>query len=301
MAHSYLRTRLFVAVYEERSFTGAANREFATQSGVSQHILKLEEQLGVRLFTRDTNRVIATPAGDAYYAACLDVLKSHERALLVARSFAAGLAGDVVIGITPTLARSQLAPALLRFMTDHPNVSVKVSEAYSNVITEKVLAGELSFGVVPALQNVRGLRSRLFARTPEFLVSRGSSRGWSEPVQLSAIGPLKLIVPTPAQTRRTHLENYLNLTGARVERWLELDTMLATLDMVARSDWCAIVPGVMLNESDRDQFSVRRIADPPLTLDLFHIESATKEAEPAALAFNDVLHNVTEEALAGLG
>jgi hypothetical protein len=77
--------------------------------------------------------------------------------------------------------------------------------------------------------------------------------------------------------------------------------MLATLDMVARSDWCAIVPGVMLNESDRDQFSVRRIADPPLTLDLFHIESATKEAEPAALAFNDVLHNVTEEALAGLG
>jgi LysR family transcriptional regulator, nitrogen assimilation regulatory protein len=36
---------LFVAVYEELSFTAAAEREGATQSGVSKHIGKLEELL----------------------------------------------------------------------------------------------------------------------------------------------------------------------------------------------------------------------------------------------------------------
>ena len=65
--------RLFVAAYEERSFTGAATRENATQSGVSQHIRKLEESFGVDLFSRDKGRVAPTPAGDGYYRRCIDV------------------------------------------------------------------------------------------------------------------------------------------------------------------------------------------------------------------------------------
>src|SRR5438128_2198830 len=44
--------RMFVAVYEKRSFTAAAAREFATQSGVSQHVKQIEESLGVQLFDR---------------------------------------------------------------------------------------------------------------------------------------------------------------------------------------------------------------------------------------------------------
>ena len=53
MAGSLRDMRLFVAAYEERSFTAAARRENATQSGVSQHIRKLEGALGVHLFRRE--------------------------------------------------------------------------------------------------------------------------------------------------------------------------------------------------------------------------------------------------------
>ena len=52
MSGSLRDIRLFIAAYEERSFTAAAIRENATQSGVSQHIRKLEElhDLGVTQF-----------------------------------------------------------------------------------------------------------------------------------------------------------------------------------------------------------------------------------------------------------
>ncbi len=43
MSESLRDFHLFVAVYEERSFTAAAAREHATQSGVSQHVRKLED------------------------------------------------------------------------------------------------------------------------------------------------------------------------------------------------------------------------------------------------------------------
>jgi LysR family transcriptional regulator, nitrogen assimilation regulatory protein len=64
MSESLRDMRLFVAVYEERSFTAAAAREKSTQPGVSQHIRKLEDRLGVKLFARE-GAVLPTPAGDA--------------------------------------------------------------------------------------------------------------------------------------------------------------------------------------------------------------------------------------------
>src|SRR5205823_3109046 len=114
-------TRLFVAVYEERSFTAAAARENATQSGVSQRIRLVED--------------------------------------------------------------------------------------YSGVLTQQVRAGELAFAVVPALPAAVGLKTRLFLRTPELLVSgnRGALKHLA-PVRLAALGPLKIVVPGAANTRRRHIE-----------------------------------------------------------------------------------------------
>ena len=72
--------RLFVAAYEERSFTAAARREHATQSGVSQHMRKLEDTLRAKLFARDRGRVVPTPAGDSYYRHCIELLNTYAKA-----------------------------------------------------------------------------------------------------------------------------------------------------------------------------------------------------------------------------
>ena len=50
---SLRQIRSFVAVYEEGSFTAAAKREGATQSGISQHLKQLESELGVALLERN--------------------------------------------------------------------------------------------------------------------------------------------------------------------------------------------------------------------------------------------------------
>jgi LysR family nitrogen assimilation transcriptional regulator len=55
--------RAVIAVCEEGSFTRAAERENATQSGISQHVAAVERALGVRLFERSTAGVAPTPAG----------------------------------------------------------------------------------------------------------------------------------------------------------------------------------------------------------------------------------------------
>jgi LysR family nitrogen assimilation transcriptional regulator len=282
---------LFVAAYEERSFTAAARREHATQSGVSQHIRKLEDTLKTKLFARDKGRVMPTPAGDSYYRHCIELLNTYAKATTAARRHGTGLAGNIVVGLMPTMTRCVLAPTLARFIEMHPNVVVRVVEAYSAALTEQVQSAELEFAVVPAFSGAPGLKSRLFLRTPEVLVSKTTNtRAHLAPVRLAELDPLKLVVPSKANTRRRLIETYLASNGVRIERLLELDAMLGTLDFVARTDWAAILPGIMMaNELRSRQFTVNRISDPPFGLDLVLIEPSRQPISASAQAFLQVL------------
>jgi LysR family transcriptional regulator for bpeEF and oprC len=79
-----LRTlAIFVKVAERRSFVRAAADLGITQSGVSNAITRLEDQLGVRLLARTTRRVGLTEDGAAYFERCRQVLADLEEAELV--------------------------------------------------------------------------------------------------------------------------------------------------------------------------------------------------------------------------
>jgi LysR family nitrogen assimilation transcriptional regulator len=288
--------RLFVAVYEERSFTAAARREHATQSGVSQHIRKLEDRFGARLFSRDRGAVSPTPAGDNYYRRCVELLRAYQAADFAVRNFAGGLTGEIAIGLMPTMTRCALAPALTRFIEAHPNVAMRAIEAYSAVLTGQVRAGVIDFAVVPGFPGLVGLKSRLFLQTPEVLVSRrGSGLEHLEPIALKTLAPLKLVVPGAQNARRSLIETYLASNGVAIERVLELDAMLGTLDFIANSDWVTILPGIMMvSDIERPLLTINPIAAPALPLDLVLIEPLRRVLSSPAQAFAQILQEETE-------
>src|SRR5438105_15934756 len=73
MASVALRqVRAVIAVCEEGSFTRAAGRENATQSGISQHVAAAERTLGVKLFERSAAGVKPTPAARRVYKRCIE-------------------------------------------------------------------------------------------------------------------------------------------------------------------------------------------------------------------------------------
>jgi DNA-binding transcriptional LysR family regulator len=70
----------FLAVAQTWSFSQAAERLGLRQSTVSQHVRKLEEQAGRRLFTRDTHSVTTTADGEAMVEFARGILAANERA-----------------------------------------------------------------------------------------------------------------------------------------------------------------------------------------------------------------------------
>ena len=281
--------RIFVAAYEERSFTAAAVREHATQSGVSQHIRKLEEVCGVKLFSRNKGQVVPTPAADAYYGRCIHALNCLEAGKSAVRAFA-GVSGDVYVGLMPTMTRATLAPSIRRIVEEHPNVVVHVVEAYSNVLTQRVVMGELDFAIVPAFAGGPGLKVHHFLRTWETLVAKPSRGLHLRPVRLRDCGALRVVLPSSANTRRTTIDTYFAVNEVEVERVLEMDAMMGTLNFVATSDWVTILPALMMTgEIEDGQFSVSPIVEPEAPLDLVQIEPLRRALSPAARVFLEIV------------
>ena len=285
--------RSVVAVYEEGSFTRAAQRENATQSGVSQHVAAVESALDVALFDRTSDGVQPTPAGRRYYAHAIEVLRHLDQGAGEARAAARGLSGRLRAGLMPAFTRAALAPALDRFLARYPEVQVQVIEGYSGALTDMVRAEALDFALVPAAQGGIGLTVRHLVRDREMLMS-GPALGLAHgaPVRLSDLGPLKLIVPSPQNVRRARLESYFETHGVRVERLMEMDAMLGTLELVARSDWVTVLPGLIcVGDAEGTTRRVSPIADPPLHSDFVVIEPARRPLSPAALLFLDALRD----------
>jgi LysR family tcuABC transcriptional regulator len=279
--------RAVIAVCEEGSFTRAAAREHATQSGISQHVAAVERELGVKLFERSSVGVVPTPAGLRYYRRCVEAVGMLETADEEARALAGLVTGDLRVGLMPTFTRAVLAPTLEHFVPRYPEVRLHVFEGYSGLLTEMVRDDELDFAIVPAFEGQIGLKSRLLVRDHEVLIS-GRRRGLEPlaPVRLAELAPLRVIVPAPHNVRRRNLETYFQTHGIEVAATLEMDAMMGTFEFIARSDWVTVLPSVIsVNDIDRGDLVVNPIVDPPLHIDCVVIQPARRTLSTQARLF----------------
>lgn len=293
-----MHIRMFVAVYEEGSFTVAASREGLVQSGVSAHVRQLEAQLGVRLFSRD-RAIVPTPAGHAYYKQCVQLLRLHEAASNAVGRRAEPATGTLRIGMIPTMTRSVFSRALRLFETTYPNVSVQLTEGTGALLVTSVRRGMLDFAITQRMSyeagGASGLGISVFTRTPAFLVSSPNSNlPHCEPIRLSKIDDLHLVLPVG---RRPLLEQYLIDHNVRVvQRLNRFESMLGAMDLVRSSHWTAIISGLFIaDDLRRRRFTLNPLADPILWDEMLLVEPTRKPLTIAAQSFIELLRQATEE------
>lgn len=293
--------RMFIAVIEERSFTRAANREGATQSGVSQQVKKLELGLGVTLLHRRHGHVIPTPAGERLYQRCAAIVRSMASAEEEIRSYGRGLEGEISVGLMPILTKALLGPVLRRMRETYPNATVHVREGVSDQLIHLVSAQALDLAIVPDVDPPDALSISYLGRAPEMLVMRpdaGADRG---AVDLRTVTPLKLITPAHSNIRTQRILNYLFSIEVEPDEILELDPLFAVLEYVSSSDYATIFPNIMLTqEIANGGLCVRKIDNPPFFLSLAVIKPKSSAISRLGRVFLDMFREELS-AKAGLG
>jgi DNA-binding transcriptional LysR family regulator len=161
--------RYFTAVAEDLSFRRAARRLYLSQPALSKQIGDLEEELGLRLFDRNSRRVALTEIGRVFLVGARRALVSVEKAIAQAKEAAAGDRGRLSIGTIAPITLAFLPDALARFRELFPLVEVSVSFMDNRAQIDALLNGSIMLGIgYPGLSTEESdlLSTELLLRSP---------------------------------------------------------------------------------------------------------------------------------------
>lgn len=140
--------RYFCAVVECGSFTKAARQVNVSQPSLSQQIIKLEVELGTKLFDRFHGRVGLTTAGETFLAKAENVLKQIAEVGNEIQANNGIDKGKVSFGVSPNISPDFLPCRLTRFARQHAQVRVQVVEEVTSLLVEYLLDGLIDLALV---------------------------------------------------------------------------------------------------------------------------------------------------------
>lgn len=136
-------------VAELQNMTKAANELYITQPSLSHFIAKVEEEVGVPLFDRNTTPISLTYAGEKYVETAKMVLALNDRLKHELSDISAQKKGRVTVGISHARASFFLPYVLPQFQEQFPGVEVRTVEVRSDLIEEYVTKGRCDIGILP--------------------------------------------------------------------------------------------------------------------------------------------------------
>ena len=130
--------RYACAVAETGSFSRAAERCQIAQPSLSQQVLKLEQDLGARLFDRLGRSIRLTEAGHAFLPLARSILSQMEAARSSVADTSSDVCGSVAIGAIPTIAPYLMPRAMAAFAARYPEARLRIMEETTPILVESL-------------------------------------------------------------------------------------------------------------------------------------------------------------------
>ncbi len=225
--------RTFVTVAQEGNLTRASEKLFTSLPAVSAQVKALEEEFGVQLFRRTARGMSLTEAGTRLLAEAGRTLEAAGRVKAAAAQVRGEVTGSVRMGTVTDPLSLRLGEVLVRLAERHPGLTMRLSQAISGVVLDRLRQGELDCGYLlteeqPAdlalerlapLQFVVGLPARFAPRAAALTLAEVTALPW-------------VAMPRQCATR-AHLERLFREAGREPDAKLAADTESSVRSMVA--------------------------------------------------------------------
>lgn len=245
---TFVQLEYLVAVDTYRHFAQAAEHCFVTQPTLSMQLKKLEDELGVLLFDRSKQPVIPTEAGIEIIAQAKKILAEKSLIADIVHSRKGMIAGELKLGIIPTLAPYLLPLFIHQFIRKYKNVKLVVTELTTGNIITRLKDGRLDAGIlVTPLQEAGITEHVLFYEEMMVYASPQNDMYGKKYVLAKDIDPNKLWLLEEGHCFRSQIMNLCELQkeSKSIHRFEyeagSIDTLRRMVDI---SDGITIIPEI---------------------------------------------------------
>lgn len=243
-----------MALDEQQHFGRAAEQCFISQSAFSIAIRELEATLDCQLFERTNRSVRTTRLGEEVIAKARQVLLELEQLADTAASRKDPLAGQLNLGVIPTIAPFLLPKLLSKLKRLYPSLELVLREEQSAVAYDSLMAGKLDLILIALPYDLPNCTVSTLFNDPFHLAFRSNSRWLATATKYAKQAPSKLpddavILLEDGHCLRDHALSQCKLNGERQQAQLSQysSTSITTLlHMVAQDMGVTYVPEMAL-------------------------------------------------------
>ena len=254
--------RYFDALARHGHFGRAADACAITQPALSQQIRDLEASLGAALFERTARSVRLTSLGEALAPRIRGVLRSVEELGEIARAARGRLAGQLRIGVIPTVA-PYLLPGLIGDLTqEHPGLDVFVRETQTARLVQEVADGKLDLAIM-ALPSQEPAFAEAALLTERFVLVRPASDAGKPAPGLDVLRDMRLLLLEEGHCFRDQALAFCKAQAAMPREILEGSTLSTLVQMVGAGVGVTLIPEMAIPLETRSaRVSIARFAPP---------------------------------------
>ncbi len=242
--------RTFREVADSGSLSRAADRLHLAQPALSRQIRLLEAEIGLPLFARHGRGMQLTEAGTALLERIDGPVRQLERAVEEVRGLAGAVAGQVALGMMPTIASVLAGPLARRVALEHPGLSLRIVEGYTGHLVEWVQRGvtdaTLLYGPAPALH----LRVTPLLIEEMVLVGAAGSGIGPEAVAFASLAGRRLVMPSRQHGLRRIVEAAAGRARIGLNVAFEADSFGVLKELVVSGIGEAVLPRSAIREEE---------------------------------------------------
>ncbi len=242
--------RYICAIAETGSFSRAAERCQIAQPSLSQQVLKLEEELGAKLFDRLGRSVRLTEAGRAFLPRARAILNQMEEARASVADQIADVRGSVAAGVIPTIAPYLMPAYAAAFAKAYPEARLRIVEETTPILVEELRSLSVDLAILALPLRHKDLEVFPLGTEPLYAVLPGDhAQAGAKSIALRELRGERFVM-----LRDGHCFRDLSIaacTHARVEPRIafESDQFRSVLGMVAAGVGVSLVPAMAVDRS----------------------------------------------------
>jgi len=215
--------RVFCEVARYKSFSKAAKELYMTQPAVSQAIMNLETELGVRLFTRTSKGVALTNDGQLLYEyakSAINLINVGEKKIFEVRNL---MSGEMKVGVGDTISKYFLLPYLSLFHNQSPNIKLRIINRTTMELCNMLKSGEIdiAFCNLPVKDSALAIIQCIDIHDI-FVCGEKYKEICSSPLSLEKLANLPIIFLERKSNSRQYVERYMLSKGIKITPEIEL-------------------------------------------------------------------------------
>ncbi|MFA7586742.1 MAG: LysR family transcriptional regulator [Novosphingobium sp.] len=280
--------RAFLKIADMRSISRAADSLGIAQPSLSQQLLRLEDEVGVKLFRRSARGVVVTEAGRVFQEHARQILRAEAQALEDVRQLDAAPGGHVTFAMPPSVAALIGVPLVEAIKREAPHVAVRLVESFSGNIRGWLEGGRVDMGIVYDTGPLRNLSTRRLVSEELVLVGPAGAFAENADVPPERIGACPLIVPGPQHGLRQVLEQEAARWGFALDVAHEIDALGQIVALVAGGHGYALLPRTVVSAAAEGRVSLARIGEGAIRRTLSLVRNPAQIVTHASLRVEDL-------------